>query len=91
MVFYRHADLTARGPETQIAETERGELFQSVNEGDYWTGTNPDGSASTFDCEGWSNRWGINGLAGIRSTTSEWTARIAMPCSLEFRLLCFEQ
>ncbi|GEM_PF-3292704 len=56
-----------------------------------WTGTNTDGSSNTDHCSMWASTAG-SGLGGLMSaTTSQWTNRTPLSCTVTARLYCFEQ
>ncbi len=58
-----------------------------------WTGTAPDGTASSENCSDWTSTSAAeSGLAGATfHADSRWTSNALRPCSSNGRVFCFEQ
>jgi hypothetical protein len=84
------ADLTDGTIQHGIDKNEfGGSVLGSTN---VWTGTLANGTASAgLDCQNWNNH-NYDGMAGDTSATGgAWTNAINLaPCSLDYRLYCFE-
>ncbi|MBK7861964.1 MAG: hypothetical protein IPJ65_25775 [Archangiaceae bacterium] len=85
----RAALFAAQGPQVAISLTETGTRVTDA----VWTGTLSSGSASTYDCDNWSdgtyNWYGSSGTP--HGGVSSWTYGTSLPCSRSAHLYCLEQ
>jgi len=55
-----------------------------------WTGTDSDGTKSTYNCSNWGSTSG-DGTAGNTSAVYYWTSANHFSCGTSYKLYCFEQ
>jgi hypothetical protein len=92
LVFANKAAITGTGPAHAIDHDEL-DAFASGDD-DVWTGTNADGTASAFTCNGWTSAATTDvGSRGIRvNVDATWTSNQGASCNNQnARLYCFEQ
>jgi hypothetical protein len=90
-LFRNRASIAVSGPQSAIDRDENNRVGPPIN---VWTGTEPNGRRSGFDCTQWSNRaFNVEGSVGVGSNNllpGGWTEVATNPCDREARLFCFE-
>jgi hypothetical protein len=75
------------GPQFPVLASEKGFPVQGEP---VWTGTHPDGTATSATCSDWSATFGMGTVGGSDQIGSAWTeaASLTAPCSSQAHLIC---